>query len=91
MNAFRSNVAEYYLMQHDFVNHSINREDDASRQQDHNNNTKHLVAFGDDILIETPIDGHIFMPRKWQKSHEESKQPTHDYLEGDTTAVLGIF
>lgn len=64
-------------MQDDLVNHNINREDYARWDQYDEHESKNLISFGDDIVVEASRQGKILMPEKGHRSNRSSENPTN--------------
>lgn len=77
-------------MQNYFVNHAINCEDDASWNNNHKNESEHLIAFGDDVMVKASGYWKVLMPNEWKKSDDGAKYPTDEYLEHDVFAIVRI-
>lgn len=77
-----SNLVDLWtnLMQDDFVNHSVNRENDASWSDDDEDKPKHLIAFGDDVVVEAPGDRQILMPHERKEPDDRAEQPANENL-----------
>lgn len=77
-------------MQDYFVNHSIHCEDDASWNYNHKNESEHLIAFGDDVMVKASGYRKVFMPNKRKESDDSAKYPTEENFERDVFAIFRI-
>lgn len=75
-------------MQDYFINHSVNREDDASWNYNHEYESKHLIAFGDDVMVKASGYRKVLMPNERKESDDSAKRPTDEYLEHNVFAVF---
>lgn len=78
------------LMQDDSVNHCVNRENDASWNDDDEDKPKHLIAFGDDVVVEAPGDRQILMPHERKESDDRAEHPAQENLQRDVLSFLRI-
>jgi hypothetical protein len=60
-------------MQNDFINHSIDCEDDASWNQNDKDEPKQLITLGQDIRKEAVIEGRILVPYDWKTANDSAK------------------
>lgn len=77
-------------MQDDFVNHPVNRENDASWSDDDEDKPEHLIAFGDDVVVEAPGDRQILMPHERKEADDRAEQPANENLQSDVLPIFRI-
>lgn len=80
-----------YLMQDDLVNHYINREDYARWDQYDEHESKNLISFGDDVVVEASRQGQVLMPQEGHRPNRSSENPTNWNFQHQRSLHVGIF